>query len=98
MSSDGKTKTNQTEIIGYLNQIDKIFSEKYSDPKILLKLKKLVVETITWIDNHFTTIENSISLQLLEFLHYFHKTHDFNQLFQDYRIGYLISNNIAYFV
>ncbi len=40
----------QTEIISYLNSIDKLFSENDSNSSNLGHLHKKIVETINWID------------------------------------------------
>lgn len=62
----------QSEIIKYLNSIDKICSKKDFGQKDYNSLYKKIIETLTWMDNNHNSVEKNIILQLLEFLLYFH--------------------------
>ena len=89
---------NESEIIKYLNKIDELCSKPSIPSKTQKLLLKNIQKTFTWIDKNSQKIDKTISLQLLEFLLYFHKTKDFTQILNNYKIPFIINNNIAYFI
>lgn len=98
MSDDDPETRNQTEIINDLSLIDQLCQVACLSAAQVSQLHCKVREVLGWIDRNIRTIETDVGQQLLDFLRVFSEAKDFERLFEDPLLSFLIYINSAFLV